>query len=339
MIAGGVVLAGGRSSRMGTPKASLEWHGSTLLHRTAALLRRTVCGPVVVVLGAEDLATPLRSGPAFALPAGVIVVHDPAPGLGPLQGIAVGLAAVRAAAGAAAAGADRAGVVAAAYAVGDRVIGSAGGAGAASTTAAAGTRTTAGAGAAGAAGAAGPAGGAAGGPADAAFVCATDMPFLHPAFVRAVLAALTDAADVALPVARGHRQPLAAAYRVGLAAPVATLLAEGGRTPGELFARCRVTVLDDDALRADPAVTRLDPGLESLTNVNTPAEYAAARARPPELVTVESGGARHTVRAATLARAADAVGARLDASIVLNGERVAPDPHLPLVAGDTLVLR
>ncbi|MGH3167275.1 MAG: molybdenum cofactor guanylyltransferase, partial [Trebonia sp.] len=30
----GVVLAGGRSSRMGTPKAALEWHGSTLLYRT-----------------------------------------------------------------------------------------------------------------------------------------------------------------------------------------------------------------------------------------------------------------------------------------------------------------
>src|ERR687893_203957 len=28
--AAGIVLAGGRSSRMGTPKAALEWHGSTL---------------------------------------------------------------------------------------------------------------------------------------------------------------------------------------------------------------------------------------------------------------------------------------------------------------------
>ena len=29
----GIVLAGGRSSRMGAPKAALEWHGSTLLRR------------------------------------------------------------------------------------------------------------------------------------------------------------------------------------------------------------------------------------------------------------------------------------------------------------------
>ena len=56
MIAAGVVLAGGRSTRMGTPKACLEWHGSTLLYRTAALLRRTVTGPVVVVLGPKDPA-------------------------------------------------------------------------------------------------------------------------------------------------------------------------------------------------------------------------------------------------------------------------------------------
>ena len=224
-----MVLAGGRSSRMGTPKACLDWHGSTLLYRTVALLRRTVAGPVVVVVGADDLASPLLP----ALPAGVTVVQDPTPGLGPLQGIA---------------------------------------------------------------GVSSPSAPQRASPPMSPFVCATDMPFLHPAFVRAVLAALTDPADVALPVARGHRQPLAAAYRVGLAGSVATLLAEGGRTPGELFARCRVTVLDDDALCSDPAVTRLDPGLESLTNVNTPAEYAAARARPPGHVIVESGGARHTVR-------------------------------------------
>jgi molybdenum cofactor guanylyltransferase len=164
-----------------------------------------------------------------------------------------------------------------------------------------------------------------------AFVCATDMPFLHPAFVRAVLGALDG--DVALPVARGHRQPLAAAYRVGLAPSVAALLDAGGRTPGELFARSRVTVLDDAALRADPAVARLDPELESLTNVNTPAEYADARARPPAPVVVERAGVRRTVRAATLA------GAGLGAAVLLNGEPVAPDPELPLVAGDTVVLR
>ncbi|MBV9921064.1 MAG: NTP transferase domain-containing protein [Pseudonocardia sp.] len=279
---------------MGTPKACLEWYGSTLLYRAAALLRRTVNGPVVVVVGDPAQARPrtpagsshpargVRGAPEgcevdpeadalWQLPAGVVLTHDPTPGLGPLQGIAAGLAAV-------------------------------------------------------------------GDAADAAFVCATDMPFLHPAFIRRVLNGLDDA-DVALPFALGHRQPLAAAYRVGLAEPVAALLAAGGRTPGELYARSRVTVLDEAALRADPTLARLDPGLESLTNVNTPAEYAAARARTPAPVVLEHRGVRHTVHAATLAAAVDAIGGDRNAATVLNGDPAAPDPHLPLVAGDTLVVR
>ena len=36
----GVVLAGGQSSRMGTAKAALEWHGSTLLRRTVGIVAR-----------------------------------------------------------------------------------------------------------------------------------------------------------------------------------------------------------------------------------------------------------------------------------------------------------
>src|SRR5215213_7709623 len=47
--AAGIVLAGGRSSRMGTPKAALEWHGSTLLRRVVGVVARSVDGPVVVV--------------------------------------------------------------------------------------------------------------------------------------------------------------------------------------------------------------------------------------------------------------------------------------------------
>jgi molybdopterin-guanine dinucleotide biosynthesis protein A len=261
---------------MGTPKAALEWHGSTLLYRTAALLARTVDGPVVVVSAAgQELPS---------LPEGVGVVTDPVPGLGPLQGIAAGLAAV-------------------------------------------------------------------GATAPAAFVCSTDLPFLHPAFVRHVLSALnaldagqgTDGGtrfDVALPFARGHRQPLAAAYRSALAEPITALLAEGKRRPGMLFERCRVAELDDAALLADPNISLLDPGLESVTNVNEPADYTEARARPPEPVSVEVASGKRTVRAASLGGAAAAVGFALaaDATVVLDGRRVRPDPHLPLVAGDTVSL-
>jgi molybdopterin-guanine dinucleotide biosynthesis protein A len=88
--AAAIVLAGGRSSRMGSPKAALEWHGSTLLRRVAGLVGRAVDGPVVVV-----------SAPGQALPAlnpSVEVASDAFAGRGPLQGLAAGLRAVAGAA-------------------------------------------------------------------------------------------------------------------------------------------------------------------------------------------------------------------------------------------------
>jgi molybdenum cofactor guanylyltransferase len=270
----GVVLAGGRSSRMGTPKAALEWHGSTLLYRTTALLARTVTGPVVVV------AAPGQELPE--LPPGVQVVEDPVEGLGPLQGIATGLAAV----------ADRA---------------------------------------------------------PAAFVCSTDLPFLHPAFLRRVLRALAlPEIDVVLPVARGFRQPLAAGYRSALAGLVRSLVDEGNLRPGMLFKECRVDELSDAELLADTDLARLDPELDSVVNVNTPDDYLEARQRPCPEVVVEcfgalaSGGHRgpHSVRAATLGAAATAVGIALDRYVMaaLNGDQITHDEQLPLVAGDTVAL-
>jgi molybdopterin-guanine dinucleotide biosynthesis protein A len=254
---------------MGASKAALEWHGSTLLYRAAAVVARAVDGPVVVV------AAPGQELPG--LPAGVEVVEDPVEGLGPMQGLAAGLAAVE----------DRA---------------------------------------------------------EAAFVCSTDLPFLHPAYVRRVLAALTD--DVVLPVARGFRQPLAAAYRTGIAGLVADLLAKGNQRPGMIFKHCAVTQLDDDALLADATLAKYDPELESVVNVNTPEDYRAARDRePPEIVVerfgvlAKGGGQRpRTVRAATIGAAADAVGLTLDRHVVaaLNGDQVTKDGRLPLVAGDTV---
>src|SRR5687768_14902369 len=75
---GGIVLAGGRSTRMGRPKAALEWHGSTLLHRVAGIVGRVVDGPVVVVRAAgQELP---------GLPPGARTVEDAREGRGPLQG-------------------------------------------------------------------------------------------------------------------------------------------------------------------------------------------------------------------------------------------------------------
>ena len=71
---------------MGSPKAALEWHGSTLLWRTVAIIGRAADGPVVVV------RAPGQELPA--LPPGTEVVDDPLEGKGPVQGIAAGLAAL-----------------------------------------------------------------------------------------------------------------------------------------------------------------------------------------------------------------------------------------------------
>lgn len=70
---------------MGTPKAGLEWHRSTLVYRVCGLVARGVSGPVIVV------SSPGQQLPD--LPRGVTVVEDPREGRGPLQGLAAGLSA------------------------------------------------------------------------------------------------------------------------------------------------------------------------------------------------------------------------------------------------------
>jgi molybdopterin-guanine dinucleotide biosynthesis protein A len=269
--AGGIVLAGGRSSRMGTPKAALEWHGSTLLRRITGLVARGVDGPVVVV------RAPAQELPA--LPATVEVVEDAREGRGPLQGLAAGLAALE----------DEA---------------------------------------------------------EVAYASSTDAPLLHPAFVRRIVGALDADVDVVLPRAGGFPHPLAAAYRTALRPLVERLLAADRLRPAFLFDECRVLRLDEDALLGDAALAAADPELDSVLNLNEPADYEAARARlAPEIVVqrfgplARNGGAGPvTLRAATLGTAAHAAGITLDEHVVaaLNGDQISRDPELPLVAGDTV---
>ncbi len=256
---------------MGSSKAGLSWHGSTLLRRVTGIVARGVDGPVVVV-----------RAPGQALPGlnpGVEVVHDAREHRGPLEGLAAGLAAV-----------------------GDR--------------------------------------------AEVVYVSSTDVPLLHPAFVRHVVASLDGRVDVVLPEAHGYRQPLAAAYRTELLATVRELIAADRLRPAFLFERCRVLALSDEALRADPRLHRVDPGLDSVSNLNEPADYEAAHARPAPEIAVEgvangagrSGSHSVTVSAWTLGDAAAAVGLTLDEHIVttLNGVQIGSDEQLPLVAGDNV---
>lgn len=270
----GVVLAGGRSTRMGRPKADLEWHGSTLLRQVVGMVGRGVDGPVFVIRAAGQ--------PLPALSPATVVVDDAEEGLGPLQGMAMGLSA------------------------------------------------------------------AADAEAEAAFVCSTDLPFLHHAFVRRVVRELADDVDVVLPEARGHRQPLCAAYRTALADEVRDLVSARRLRPAFLFDDRPVRRLDDEALLADNELATVDPDLASVVNVNEPHEYSLARARPAPEVTVRCHGVlssagragERRVAAATVGAAAAAVGLALDGHVVaaLDGDVLTRDPQMPLGTGDRVDL-
>ena len=173
------------------------------------------------------------------------------------------------------------------------------------------------------------------------------MPFLHPAFVRRVLRAVAEGADVGLPVARGlsgSRWPPRTARRWRRWRE--RLVAEQRLRPAFLFEECTVTQLDEAALRADPVLAALDPDLESVVNINEPADYQAARARPAPEVTIQRFGALadghrgpQPVRAATMAEAAAAAGIALDGHVVaaLNGDQITRDGETPLATGDSVL--
>jgi molybdopterin-guanine dinucleotide biosynthesis protein A len=260
---------------MGTAKAALEWHGSTLLRQVTGVVQRAVDGPVLVVRAPGQELPELDEG--------IVLCDDVEEGLGPMQGLSVGLD-------------------------------------------------------------------AASEHADVAFVCSTDLPFLHSAFVRAVLAAFDagDEVDAVLPIVRGFRQPLTAGYRTSLAPLVQKLIGEGQLRPAHLLDQCRVRTLDEDALLADRRLAAVDPDLDSVVNVNEPDDYKAAHDRAEPEVTVErygvlakrGGGERGpiVIRAANLANAAAKVGLEFDGHILaaVNGDQVRSDGTMPLLRGDTV---
>lgn len=266
-VNGGVVLAGGRSSRMGSPKADLAWHGSTLVRRVAGLVSHSVEGPVVVVRSPGQ--------PLPVLPPRFEVAEDAREGLGPLAGLSAGLGAL----------ADRC---------------------------------------------------------EEVFVASTDMPLLHPAFVRAVMAALGPGVDICVPVVRTRLQPLAGGYRVAVRALADALLSAGVHRVSELLASCRLRLLDEAFLRADAVLARHDPRLESTTNLNDAAAYAQALARDePSVSVLTAAGLESLVRAATMAGALAAAGIVTDAGtrLTLNGEERSFDPEEPLAEGDLVSVR
>jgi len=182
--------------------------------------------------------------------------------------------------------------------------------------------------------------------AEVAYVSSTDVPLLHPAFVRRVVGALDDQVDVVLPEVGGFRQPLSAAYRIGLLSAVEELIAADRMRPAFLFERSRVLHMGEAELLLNGPLARLDPALASVSNLNEPADYERAHALPAPEVVVERFGPlakppaarRETVRAWSLGGVAAAVGLTLDEHIVaaLNGDKITRDVDLPLVSGDTV---
>jgi molybdopterin-guanine dinucleotide biosynthesis protein A len=85
MPLGGIVLCGGRSTRMGHSKALLPFGPETMLQRIVRLLG-TVASPLVVV------AAPGQ--PLPDLPSAVTVTHDDREDRGPLEGLRAGLRAL-----------------------------------------------------------------------------------------------------------------------------------------------------------------------------------------------------------------------------------------------------
>jgi len=228
---GAVLLCGGRSSRMGRPKAWLPWRGRPMAAHVVSVLQEVV-DEVVVVRSAELDPPPL--------PAEARVVRDEWPAQGPLAGLATGLARARS---------------------------------------------------------------------ELLFATSTDVPWLTPAFVEAVLAPGRAAAVVS----GGFVQPLAAAYP-RCAAPLARRQIEAGRRrPRDLLEALDYTPLAPEAL----------PDPRALEGFNTPDEYLAA---------VAEDGATPAVRVELVGRPRALAGREgADAPPGTLGDVLARIPELDLV--------
>ncbi|MDR3634454.1 MAG: molybdenum cofactor guanylyltransferase [Isosphaeraceae bacterium] len=82
MSLGAVVLCGGRSQRMGRPKAWLPFGPEVLLQRVVRILGTIVDSVVVVAAPGQDVPP---------LPDSVLLTTDPVEARGPLQGLAAGM--------------------------------------------------------------------------------------------------------------------------------------------------------------------------------------------------------------------------------------------------------
>jgi molybdopterin-guanine dinucleotide biosynthesis protein A len=82
---GGIVLCGGKSSRMGVAKATLPFGPELMLQRVVRLLAQAMSPIVVVAAPGQELPP---------LPVGVMLTNDEREGRGPLEGLLAGLTAI-----------------------------------------------------------------------------------------------------------------------------------------------------------------------------------------------------------------------------------------------------
>jgi molybdopterin-guanine dinucleotide biosynthesis protein A len=107
------------------------------------------------------------------------------------------------------------------------------------------------------------------GRAEAAYLSSCDVPFLRPAFVLRLIELLGDHA-ICVPRVGDYHHPLAAVYRLEVAESVRQLLAADRLRPFFLFEAVSTRVVEEAEL-AD-----VDPTFQTLRNLNTPEDYAAA---------------------------------------------------------------
>ena len=107
------------------------------------------------------------------------------------------------------------------------------------------------------------------GRADAAYVSSCDVPFLKPAFVKRLIDLLDDSA-ICVPRVGDYHHPLAAVYRLDVAAAVPLLLEEDRLRPVFLFEAVPTRVVEAAEL------VDVDASFQSLRNLNSREDYEAA---------------------------------------------------------------
>lgn len=122
---------------------------------------------------------------------------------------------------------------------------------------------------------------------EAAYATSCDVPLLSPGFVRRLFELLGDD-SAAVPVSGGYHHPLAAVYRRSLVEVIEQLLAADRMRPAYLFDTVPTRRVDEREL------LDVDPRLDTLKNLNHPADYLAALAQagftaPPEVLAALQG--------------------------------------------------